>query len=334
MLLSLRRRTCARLVTFSVQRNATIAAKRLNADSIADPVTFWGKAAQAIDWFQPYSNVLSMSAPHGKWFENGRLNTAYNCLDRHIDAGFGSNLALIYDSPVTSNTIKKFTYDELREKTVQLAGVLRGLGVRKGDRVVIYMPNIPEAAISMLACARIGAVHSVVFGGFADAELAARIKDSKPKVVLASSCGVENQKVLDYKKLLDSALNIASAEHEVQNCIILQRPEHKVPLVAGRDIDMQAAMNDKSVANQKDRLQVEALDSSDPLYVLYTSGTTGKPKGVVRDNGGHAVALRWSMEHLYNVKRGDVFWAARYDVTGVPVCFPLASYLPQCPVVV
>jgi propionyl-CoA synthetase len=310
MLSSLRALRCPRLLAHTGKRTSTIAATKLNSSSIADPATFWGKAARAVDWFQPHQTVLTDKAPHGRWFEGGRLNTAHNCLDRHIDAGFGSNLAMIYDSPVT-NTIKKFSYEELREKTVQLACVLRNLGVSKGDRVIIYMPNIPEAAIGMLACARIGAVHSVVFGGFADAELATRIKDSKPKVVLAASCGIEGGKVLDYKKLLDSALNLASSDHKVQNCIILQRDAHQVPLVSGRDIDMLAAMNDKSIATQKDRLKVESLDSTDPLYILYTSGTTGKPKGVVRDNGGHAVALRWSMEHLYNVKRGDVFWAAR-----------------------
>jgi propionyl-CoA synthetase len=287
-----------------------VSAQQLNKTSIEDPNEFWGAAARKIDWIKAPATTLNTQVPHGRWFEGGKLNTAYNCLDRHIKAGRGGHLALVHDSAVTS-TITKYTYDELLEQTVQLASVLRKLGVEKGDRVVIYMPNIPEAAISMLACARIGAIHSVVFGGFADAELATRIKDSTPKVILASSCGIENSKVLDYKKLLDSALNIASAEHEVQNCLIFQRDAYQAPLVNGRDIDMRKAMKEEASVASADRAHYEVMDSSDPLYILYTSGTTGKPKGVVRDNGGHAVALRWSMEGIYNMKQNDVFWAAR-----------------------
>jgi propionyl-CoA synthetase len=295
----------------AVRRATVVSALQLNKTSIENPNEFWSAAAKKVDWIEPPSTTLNTKVPHGRWFEDGKLNTAYNCLDRHIKAGRGSQLALVHDSPVT-NTITKYTYDELLEQTVQLACVLRKLGVEKGDRVVIYMPNIPEAAISMLACARIGAIHSVVFGGFADAELATRIRDSKPKVVLASSCGIENSKVLDYKKLLDSALKIASVEHEVQNCVIFQRDAFQAPLVAGRDIDMRKAMKEEASATYADRARFEVMDSSDPLYILYTSGTTGKPKGVVRDNGGHAVALRWSMENIYNMKQNDVFWAARY----------------------
>jgi len=291
------------------RRASTIAATKLNEESLRDPIKFWGTAAKDIDWFKPYDSVLTGTAPHGRWFSGGHLNTAYNCIDRHVEAGRGSKTAIIYDSPVT-NTIKKFSYDEVLEKTIQLAGVLRGLGVKKGDRVIIYMPNIPEAAFSMLACARIGAIHSVVFGGFADAELATRIKDSKPKVIISSSCGIENQKVIDYKKLLDSALHLAAEDHTVDNCLIFQRDAHKATLVAGRDVDMERAMEDMAVATLPNRAEVEHLESSDPLYILYTSGTTGKPKGVVRDNGGHAVALRWTMKNIYNMDIDSIFWAA------------------------
>ena len=291
-------------------RKKALQSGQIHKDSIQNPDVFWKQAALNIDWEVPFGKVLSDNVPHGRWFEGGKMNTAYNCIDRHILNGHGSSLAIVHDSPVTES-ITKLTYDELFEKTVQLACVLRNLGVKKGDRVVIYMPNMPEAVISMLACARIGAVHSVVFGGFADVELAARIKDCQPKIVIASSCGIENNKVLDYKKLLDSALDIASTEHKVQNCLILQRKAYTASLLSDRDLDMQKSMDEQAKLTHKERTNYEILDASDPLYILYTSGTTGKPKGVLRDNGGHAVALQWAMENIYNVQKGDVFWAAR-----------------------
>lgn len=302
----------------------------LNQQSISNPNEFWRKAAQGIDWIKPYSSVLSTSeASHGRWFEYGELNTAYNCIGRHLKNGLGDSVAIIHDSPVT-NTIRKLTYNNLNEETMRLAAVLRAQGVVKGDRVVIYMPNIPEAAIAMLSCARIGAIHSVVFGGFADAELATRIKDCKPKVIIASSCGIENGKVIDYKRLLDSALQIVAPEHKVNSTLIFQRREHPVALNAGIDVDMREAMDCAFVTNTTTTTAAaatttstthnsdsafdtyETMKSTDPLYILYTSGTTGSPKGVVRDNGGHAVALSWSMRNIYNMHRGDVFWAARY----------------------
>eukprot|EP00601_Ochromonadales_sp_CCMP2298_P018189 CAMPEP_0173222672 /NCGR_PEP_ID=MMETSP1142-20121109/3382_1 /TAXON_ID=483371 /ORGANISM="non described non described, Strain CCMP2298" /LENGTH=587 /DNA_ID=CAMNT_0014150791 /DNA_START=206 /DNA_END=1969 /DNA_ORIENTATION=+ len=235
------------------------------------------------------------------------MNTAYNCIDRHILEGRGNNLALIHDSPVT-NSVRKLTFSELKEEVVKLASVFRELGVEKGDRVIVYMPNLPEAAITMLACARIGAIHSVVFGGFADAELAMRITDCQAKIVVAASCGIERGQVLDYKKLLDSALRIVGEKTPelVQHCLILQRPENVVAL-GERDIDLRGAMDSPSL---QIRPECAELQSTDPLYVLYTSGTTGKPKGILRDNGGHAVALRWSMQYVYDMKPGDVFWAA------------------------
>jgi len=283
---------------------------QVNRDSIANPTAFWEAAAQGITWNKPYTSVLNTKDfPHGRWFEGGELNTSYNSLDRHVKAGLGKQNALIYDSPVT-DTVRKYTYDELLEETIQAASVLRNLGVQKGDRVIIYMPNIPEAVIAMQACARIGAVHSVVFGGFADVELATRIRDCKPKVVMASSCGIENGKILDYKKLLDSAIAIASDEHVVEKCLIYQRPQHTVPLT-DRDIDLRKAMEASTKVHDPRRAEVEFVRSEDPLYVLYTSGTTGKPKGVVRDNGGHAVALHWATTNIYNIKKGDVLWAAR-----------------------
>jgi len=270
--------------------------------SIADPESFWGDAARAIDWYREPSVILdSSNPPFYRWFSDGELNTCYNALDRHVRDGRGDQAALIYDSPVTG-TSRRYTYRELLDQVARFAGVLQGLGVTKGDRVVIYLPMIPEAAISMLACARIGAAHSVVFGGFAAPELAARIDDAAPKVVVSASCGIEGTRVLEYKPMLDRAIELATSKPD--RCVILQRPQAEAPLVEGRDIDWAEAVEG---AKPADCVPVKATD---PLYILYTSGTTAKPKGVVRDNGGHAVALRWTMDNLYDIGPGEVFWAA------------------------
>ncbi len=270
--------------------------------SLEDPEAFWGKAAENISWIKPWDKVLDDSnPPYYRWFSGGQLNTCYNALDYHVDNGRGNQLALIYDSPVT-NTIKRFTYIELRDEVAAFAGVLKAQGVEKGDRVIVYMPMIPEAAIAMLACARLGAIHSVVFGGFAAKELATRINDAKPKVIVSASCGIEVKKVIPYKTLLDGAIDLAASKPE--KCIILQRPMEKAELTAGRDIDWAEAVSSAAPA---DCVPVAATD---PLYILYTSGTTGQPKGVIRDNGGHAVALKWTMQNIYNVDAGDVYWAA------------------------
>src|SRR5882757_9182040 len=270
--------------------------------SIEDPCTFWADAARAVTWIREPVRILDDSnPPFYRWFPDGELNTCANALDRHVDAGRGDQAALIYDSPVT-DTKRTYTYRELLDLTARFAGVLRGLGVDKGDRVVIYMPMVPETVIAMLACARLGAVHSVVFGGFAAHELAARIDDARPAVVVSASCGIEPTRVVEYKSMLDAALD--KAEHTPPACVILQRAQSPCELVPGRDVDWTEAMVD---ANPVDPVPVAATD---PLYVLYTSGTTGKPKGVVRDNGGHAVALAWSMRNVYDVDAGDVYWAA------------------------
>jgi propionyl-CoA synthetase len=270
--------------------------------SLSDPNGFWGEAAAAIDWVEKPSVVLDDSnPPFYRWFTDGMLNTCHNALDRHVDGGRADQTALIYDSPVT-DTITSFTYRELRDHVARLAGVLAGLGVSKGDRVIIYMPMVPEAVMAMLACARLGAVHSVVFGGFAAAELATRIDDAKPGVILSASCGIEPGRVVAYKPLLDAAVELAS--HKPRACLILQRPQLAADLVMGRDLDWEAQV---AQAEPADCVPVGACD---PLYILYTSGTTGQPKGVVRDNGGHAVALAWSMSNLYGVSPGEVFWAA------------------------
>ncbi len=270
--------------------------------SINDPEGYWGEAAEDIVWIKRWDKVLDGSnLPFYRWFVGGVLNTCYNAVDHHVATGRGDQPAIIYDSPVT-NTIKTYTYSQLQQETSSFAGVLKAQGVEKGDRVIIYMPMIPEAAIAMLACARIGAVHSVVFGGFAANELATRINDAKPKVMVSASCGIEVQRVIPYKPLLDGAIEMA--KYKPQKCIIFQRPMHKSDLVAGRDLDWQEAM---ASAEPADCVPVAATD---PLYILYTSGTTGQPKGVVRDNGGHAVALKWSMKSVYNVDAGEVYWAA------------------------
>jgi propionyl-CoA synthetase len=270
--------------------------------SINQPDEFWGEAARDISWVKPWDKVLDDSnKPFYRWFSGGRLNTCYNAVDLHIDEGRGDQPALIYDSPVTA-TIRTYTYSELRDEIALFAGALQSQGVSKGDRVVIYMPMIPEAAIAMLACARIGAVHSVVFGGFAANELATRIDDAKPKVIVSASCGIEIKKIIPYKPLLDGAIEMAA--HKPDKCIILQRAMEKATLNPKRDLSWHEAMAD---AQPADCVPVEATD---PLYILYTSGTTGEPKGVVRDNGGHAVALKWTMKYIYDVKAGDVYWAA------------------------
>jgi propionyl-CoA synthetase len=270
--------------------------------SLDDPEGFWAEAASEIDWVEPWERVLDDSrAPFYRWFAGGRLNTCYNALDRHVERGRADQIALIYDSPVTSTTAT-FTYRELRDAVARFAGALVAQGVERGDRVVVYMPMVPEAVIAMLACARLGAIHSVVFGGFAANELASRIEDAKPKVVVSASCGIEPGRVVAYKPLLDAAIDLVESKPE--RCIILQRPMLEAELDADRDIDWQEAV---SAAEPAGCIPVEATD---PLYILYTSGTTGQPKGIVRDNGGHAVALKWTMKHVYGVDPGEVYWAA------------------------
>jgi len=270
--------------------------------SLADPDQFWRGASELIDWDTEPSVVLDRSTPPlYRWFVGGTLNTCFNAVDRHVRDGRGEQPALIYDSPVTGSQ-RVLTYQELRDEVARFAGVLQRLGVAAGDRVVIYMPMVPEAVVAMLACARIGAVHSVVFGGFAAQELAARIEDAQPAAVVSASCGIEVGRVVEYKPILDRAIELS--QHKPRRCVILQRPQAKAPLVAGRDLDWAEQM---TAAQTADCVPVAATD---PLYILYTSGTTGKPKGVVRDNGGHAVALRWSMQHIYDTQPGEVFWAA------------------------
>jgi propionyl-CoA synthetase len=276
--------------------------------SIEDPEGFWGDAAAAIAWDRPPTRVLDATRPpFYRWFPDGALNTCHNALDRWVDGGDGVDRvrpdqpALVYDSPVTG-TVRTFTYRELRDEVARLAGALARLGVGRGDRVLLYMPMVPEAAMAMLACARLGAVHSVVFGGFAANELAIRIDDARPKVVLSASCGIEPGRVVEYKPLLDRAIGLA--QHPPERCVVLQRPMAEATLVPGRDLAW-----DEALAGAEPAACVPVA-ATDPLYVLYTSGTTGKPKGVVRDNGGHAVALRWSVPNVYGVAPGEVFWAA------------------------
>jgi propionyl-CoA synthetase len=270
--------------------------------SLQQPEEFWAEAAEAIDWERRWDQVFDASRPpFYRWFAGARLNTCWNALDRHVTAGRGERVAMIWDSPVTGQ-VRHFTYRELRDEVARLAGVLTGLGVRKGDRVLIYMPMVPEAAMAMLACARIGAIHSVVFGGFAAYELATRIDDAKPRVLLSASCGIEINRIVAYKPLLDAA--IAEASVKPEHCVVLQRPMCQAEMTAGRDLDWCDA-----AAGAKPADCVPVL-ATDPLYILYTSGTTGIPKGVLRDNGGHAVALHWSLRNIYGVAPDEVFWTA------------------------
>jgi propionyl-CoA synthetase len=272
--------------------------------SIADPEGFWGEQAGLVDWIKKPTEILDTSrAPFYRWFPGASLNTCFNALDRHVVAGHGDRAALIYDSPVT-DAVTTYTYADLLEKVAAFAGALRGFGVEQGDRVVIYMPMIPEAVIAMLACARIGAVHSVVFGGFAPHELAVRIDDAQPKVVVSASCGIEPNRVVEYKPMLDRALELAT--HKPGAVVVKQRPQVTAELVNMRDVDWDLAMK----AGATDPAGCVEVAATDPLYVLYTSGTTGKPKGIVRDNGGHAVAMAWSMANVFDIGAGDVWWTA------------------------
>ncbi len=272
----------------------------------ADPEGFWAEAAEAVDWFKPADRVFDgASGIYGRWFVGAECNAAYNCLDRHVAAGRGQQPAILYDSPVTGAK-RTVTYAELLDEVETFAAALRRLGVGKGDRVAIYMPMVPEVAVAMLATARLGAIHSVVFGGFAANELAVRLDEAKPKVVVSASCGVEPKHVVKYKPLLDAA--IAAATHKPAHCIILQRPMEQATLVAGRDLEWSALMAEVRAAGE--RAECVPVAATDPLYILYTSGSTGRPKGVVRDTGGYMVALTWTMKNLYGIAPGEVFWSA------------------------
>ncbi len=270
--------------------------------SIKNPEKFWQEAAEDIFWFKKPTKILNKSnPPFYKWFEDGVTNTCYNALDIHIDQGRGKNIALIYDSPITGNK-SKFTYEELRSKVGKFAGALKNQGVNKGDRVIIYMPMIPEAVIAMLGCARIGAIHSVVFGGFASTELASRIDDSKAKLLVTASCGFEPGRTVEYKPLVDEAIKIAN--HKIKKMILFQRPGHEVKLNAPLEISWDEAV---SIAEPADCVE---MNSNEFAYILYTSGTTGTPKGIVRDVGGHIVALKWTMKNIYNIDTNDIWWSA------------------------
>jgi propionyl-CoA synthetase len=277
-------------------------ADEVRAQSLEDPDAFWADAARAISWHKPWRQVLEDSTPpFYRWFVGGEVNTCYNAVDRHVEGGRGDERALIYDSPVTG-TVRTFTFRELQEAVATFAGALAALGVSRGDRVIVYMPMIPEAVIAMLGVARLGAIHSVVFGGFAARELAVRIDDAKPKVVIAGSCGVEPGRIVSYKPLLDAAIEMAV--HKPDYCVVYQRAIERASMTPGRDLDW-----DEIMAKARPHACVPVA-ATDPLYILYTSGTTGEPKGIVRDNGGHLVALEWSMKNIYGVEPGEVFWAA------------------------
>jgi propionyl-CoA synthetase len=276
--------------------------KTLFQQSIEQPEEFWADAAQGIDWIKKWDTVLDSSNPPAyRWYRGAELNTCYNALDRHVENGRGEQTAIIYDSPVT-DTIRKISYKELQDEVALFAGALKSQGVEKGDTVVVYMPMIPEAAVAMLACARIGAIHSVVFGGFAASELAIRIDHAKPKVLVTASGAVEGKKIIAYKPLVDKA--IEQSEHQPEKCILYQRDEVTAEMQDGRDLDW------KELVAASEPAECVAVAATDPLYILYTSGTTGMPKGVMRDNGGHAVAIHWSMKNIYNIEAGDVFWSA------------------------
>ncbi|NUB12475.1 acetate--CoA ligase [Azospirillum brasilense] len=275
---------------------------QIHARSLSDPDGFWGEAAEDITWIKRWDKVLDDSnAPFYRWFTGGVLNTCYNAVDRHVEAGRGAQAAIIYDSPVTK-TVQTITYAELQDQVARFAGALRAQGVEKGDRVILYMPMIPQSLVAMLACARLGAVHSVVFGGFAPHELATRINDSRPKAIVSASCGIEPNRVVKYKPMLDAA--IEQAEHKPSSVVVFQRPQETATLLEGRDVDWAEAVAKAEPA------ECVPVAATDPLYILYTSGTTGQPKGVIRDNGGHAVALKWTMKNIYNVEPGEVYWAA------------------------
>ncbi|MCO4811890.1 MAG: propionyl-CoA synthetase [Gammaproteobacteria bacterium] len=270
--------------------------------SIENPEEFWAKAAEGIDWDKRWDSVLDNPDPMTyRWFTGGRLNTCYNALDRHVERGRGDQAAIIYDSAVTDSK-RTISYSDLLSEVASFAGVLAAQGVNKGDRVIVYMPMIPEAIVAVLACARLGAVHSVVFGGFAANELATRIDDAKPKAIVSASCGIEPSRLVEYKPLLDEAIELSS--HKPSHCVIFQRPQVAASMIAGRDVDWNEAMA------QAEPHGCVSVAATDPLYLLYTSGTTGQPKGIVRDNGGHAVALHWSMKNIYEVDPGEVYWAA------------------------
>src|SRR5436305_2052998 len=276
----------------------------VHARSLADPEGFWGEAALEIDWIEPAKKIFDPSIGlYGRWFAGAVVNTCYNALDRHVADGRADQVALIHDSPL-ARSVTKLTYAEMLKEVQTLAAVMQDFGVAKGDRVILYMPMVPEAMVAMLACARIGAVHSVVFGGFAAKELATRIDDAQPKLIFSASCGLEPGRLVHYKPLLDEAIKLSSAKPDA--CIILQRLQHACDLTEDRDHDW-AELRRAALAANKSAPCVP-VNATDPLYILYTSGTTGKPKGVVRDNGGHLVALKWSMFHLYGVKPGEVWW--------------------------
>ncbi len=273
---------------------------------LKDPEGFWGEAAKSIDWVKPADKVFDADAGiYGRWFVGAECNTCYNCIDRHVERGRGDQLALIYDSPITGAQ-QKFTYSQVLDEVSALGAVLQDLGVEKDDRVIVYMPMIPQAAFAMLACARIGAIHSVVFGGFAPNELAIRIDDAEPKVILTASCGIEPGRVIEYKPLLDEAIEHSSSKPSA--CVIFQREQATASMIEGRDHDWAETVAQAKADGR--RAECVTVAATDPLYILHTSGTTGQPKGVVRDNGGHMVALYWSMKNIYDVDPGEVYWAA------------------------